>query len=230
MNRRHRIEVDVAEDPGKAEKVLALQPAGGGPFEDADSKLVLAGVKVRRQVKFRGGKAVLAVAHIVSVAPEGEAALHPLERDAERASLCKVSLHGSRDPEIFHIGSRGVKLLRDLSGHEVFPAVPGVLIVDIGWDIISLHLDMGGNADVRPAAAVKSRRFKALGRIRRARGIGKLPQTVQGITQRGRTRLSGKLLPAFLQFLLCGKHDMVRVRGEAVFLKDLRVLHDVHGK
>ena len=183
MGTGDRIQVNVPENTGEAEKVLALKPAGGSPFKDTHSKFVEARPDESCQVKFRRGKAVLAVADILSVAPQGKTALHSLEGNDQGTSLVQIVLHGCRDREIFYIGRRGIIVLRNLAGNDILPAVPGILIIDIGGNIIPFHLNMGRDTDVRPCAAVIREGFKACGRVRRLFRIGKLPEAVQGIAQ-----------------------------------------------
>ena len=223
MGAGNRIEIDIAEDPAEAEKVLALQPAGGSPLEDPHGQLVFSRCEKGCQVKFRGGKAVLAVADIVPVAPEGETALHALEGDDERTSLLQQGLHGLRKGKIFHIGSRGIKMFRDLTGNDILAAVPWILIIDIGRDIIAFHLDMGRDPYVRPCTAVIGGRLEAGRRVRRLIRIGKLPQTVQGTAKNRVSGCSRGLLSPSLQLRFICKKDMVRVRRKAVLLKDGRI-------
>ena len=95
MHFGHRIQIDIAENARKPVEILIFEPAGGRPLEDLHGKLVAAFRKIRRQLKFRRGKTVLAVPDIRSVEPEREARLHPLKRNIDRPPL-----HGFRHCEI----------------------------------------------------------------------------------------------------------------------------------
>jgi len=181
MGLRHCVQIDIPENAGEPVEILALQPAGRRPFEHTDRELVLPFTQIGGQVKLGGGKAVLAVSNIAAVAPQGKTALHPLERDQKRASLRKIRLHALRHPEVLHIRGGRIKLFRDLTRYDVLPSVPGILVIDIGRDIIPLHLDMGGHTDGRPCVAVKREGFKAFRRVCRPGGIEKTPRSVQGM-------------------------------------------------
>ena len=117
-------------------------------------------------------------------------------------------------------------MFRDLSRNEILAAVPGILIIDIGRDIIAFHLDMGRNPDIRPCTAVIRDRLKAGRRVRGLLGIRNLPQTVQGIAEYRISCCSRRLLRPPLQLLFVRKKDVVRMCRKTVFLKNGRIRRD----
>ena len=64
------IEIDAAEDAAEAEEILILQPGRAAALVDLYAQPVAGGMNVGAQVKFRGGEAVLTVAHKVAVEPK----------------------------------------------------------------------------------------------------------------------------------------------------------------
>ena len=162
-----RIKVNVPVDAGEAEEVLVLQPAGGGPFEDLAGQLVLPAPYIGRQVEFRRGKAVFAVAHIAAVAPEGQTALCASEADEDF-----FTFHKFRQTEITYIAAHRICPRGHLAGRDLLSAVPGILDVDIGRPVPgspdrirpvqTFHLDMGRHMDVIPGPAVKGSLLKPL--------------------------------------------------------------------
>ena len=93
VDRRDGVQEYLPEDAGETEEVLILHPAGVGVLEHLGGQLVLTGNQVLRQLELRGGEAVLTVAHVVPVAPHGQAALRALEGD-ENPHSCHILRQG----------------------------------------------------------------------------------------------------------------------------------------
>ena len=108
---RQGIEEDAAKDAGEADEVLVLKPGAGGEAEDPHGQDVLAVFECVGERKIRGGEAVLTVADVAAVEPEGKAALHALEGDAHR-----VVPEALGQGEGGHIVHDGVKVRRHLAG------------------------------------------------------------------------------------------------------------------
>ncbi|MNV83092.1 hypothetical protein D3C71_1768720 [compost metagenome] len=87
MNGRGRIQVHVAENAAEPPEILILQPTGITPAVYFDRKLVLAVSQIRREVEFRRGEGVLAIADKLPVHPDVEGGLHALEADEYGTAL-----------------------------------------------------------------------------------------------------------------------------------------------
>ena len=145
MGIRDCVQIHIAEEPGKAVKILVLAPAAGCPLERLDRKLVPALSQILCQFKLRRGKAVLAVSHELPVQPDSQSALRSLEGDEQ--PLFPHSLWYGKH---FHIASHRIEMLRDLSRPDILMPFPWILGIDIPRDPVSLHLDVRGHADVIP--------------------------------------------------------------------------------
>ena len=173
MYNGYGIEIHIPENTGKTEEILILAPAAGAPFEHLCCQLVFPLLQIGSQIELRGGKAVLTVPHIAAVTPQSKSAFHPLERDIHRLPL---PFFGHL--KIFHIACHRIKALGNLSRKRLFSSVPGILYIGILGRVVSLHLNMCRNADIRPAPAVAFRFLEVLYHGLIIRGIGKLPQPV----------------------------------------------------
>lgn len=97
---------------------------------------------IRRQVKFRGGKAVLGIADEVAVAPDIQCLLGPLKADADA-----LPAQPFIEIELPQIAADGGVVPVDLRRAQIAAAVPrveGVGVLDLA---IALQLDMPGHAD-----------------------------------------------------------------------------------
>ena len=173
------IEIDRAEQTRKTEKVLIFQPGGTAVLVHLDTQAVAGLPDIRRQVKFRGGKAVLGVADKLPVAPDKQRLLGTLKADADALPaqpLVQVKLP--------HIAADGGIVPVDLRRAQIAAAIPrveGVGVLDLA---VALQLDMPGHAD-----RAEGREIRVLAvEIRRAGGgagaVGKAPAAVQALAQR----------------------------------------------
>ena len=67
MRSRDRIQIDIAENTRKPEKVLILAPTACRPFPHAHRQLVLALLQIRRKLKLGCVKGILAVSDEAAV-------------------------------------------------------------------------------------------------------------------------------------------------------------------
>ena len=174
MNLRDGVEPDAAEDAREPVKVLVLAPAGSGPLEHLGCQLVDAGLDIGGQVKGVGREAVLGVAHIAAVEPEGHAALHALKLHPQG-----LVLHGLGQFKVLDVACHRIEPLGDLPRADVLPAIPGILGVGILRQVIALHLDVGRHADFIPQRAVVVLFFKAGDGAGIVFRVGEFPQPVQ---------------------------------------------------
>ncbi len=209
---RQDVKKDAAENAGEAVKILILEPAARGPLVHADSQAVPACPQRPGKRKVRGGEAVLAVAEPDAVEPEGKAAFYPLERDVR---LFAKEAFGKG--EFGHIIRYRVKNAGHFAGVQFFLGVPGILGVDIGGFVVTLHLDMSRDADAVPGRDVIVLAPEALGRIGGLFRVMKFPDAVQAHAE---TALPRRELG------LIAEGSMVRVCGEPVFGKGRRVPDD----
>lgn len=80
------VEEHGAEDTREPEEVLVLNPGGAGPLVHLHAQPVALFPEVGGQIEVGGGKAVLSVTDELSVEPEIEGLLHPLEADTDLLS------------------------------------------------------------------------------------------------------------------------------------------------
>ena len=201
---------NAAEQAGKPEKILILQPAANIPAVHAAGQLVFAVGQVRGQLKFGGGEGIRGKAHVMTVEPYRHAAFRSL-----KAHQHTLPAHGFRQEKILDIAGDGVIAARNFSEGHVLHAVPGVLHIDVLGRSVALQLNMGGNADIRPASAVIAAALKAGNDLFFVAGVKELPQAVQRLAQAG---------GATQQLLHAGEGNMVGMRRKPVFRKVSRVL------
>ena len=172
------VEVDRAEDAEEPEKVLIFQPVAAAALVDLDAQTVFALPEAGRQVKIRGSKAVLAVAHKLPVAPAVEGPLDALERDAD--PLAPESLVQDKG---FDIAAHGGVVPGNLGRADGVTAIPGIHGVDVLNLTVALQFDVAGDGDFTEAL----QRGVRLPEISRPLGgtaaVGKLPGTVQALTE-----------------------------------------------
>ena len=200
------IEHDVPEQAGEAHEVLILDPAAGAPAIDAAGELVFPGHEEIRQLEVVRGERIGAEADVLPVEPDGDAALRALEGDEHAPAL-----HGLRQREGLHIAGDRVELLGHIAHLECLAPVPGILHVGVLRHAVALHLDVRGHGDVRPAAAVVIRRFKAGNDLPGVLRTEELPQPGKGQPQAAFPRC--RLLPA-------GIGDVVGMCAHAVFREE----------
>ena len=210
------IQIDVAENAGEAHEVLILQPASRAPTLNAAGELVFAFNEVLSQLKVAGRKGIRREADVVSVQPDGDAALRALEGDKET-----LADHLFRHKKRLDIAGDGVIFLRNLADLHALEAVPRILHVGILRNAVSLHLDMCRNADIRPAAAVKIRRLKAGNHLTCVQRVMEFPKSIERIAQAGFT--TGKLLHV-------GVSHMIGMCRDPVFFKEHGILEFAHVK
>ena len=198
-----RVEEHIAEQTGKAHEILILDPAAGAPTHHLAAELVFAGNEVGRQLEVAGRERIGREADVVAVEPDDDAALRALEGD-EHAPAGKAL----RQKEMLAVAGDGVEIPGDFADLDILPAVPGVLHVAVLRHAVALHLDVGGDGDVRPAAAVVVGRFKAVDGLAEIQCVVELPQAVQGEAQAGF---------ACGPFRARGVGNVVRVCRNAVF-------------
>ena len=208
---RQRAEPNTAENTRKAIEILILKPAARRPLEHAHGELVLPLAQRCAQIKLRGIEAVLAVAEVLPVEPEGKAALHALEEHMQLPAAQPLR-HGEEADIVRH----GVEELRHLAGLQVLLRVPGVLGIHVGGLVVPFQLDMRGHADRVPAAHVVVGGPEALRRGVDIFGVVELPHAVE--TEAQAALPQGELLRA-------AEHKVVGMGGQTPVGKHGRVLH-----
>ena len=196
------IEEHRAEDAGKAEEVLVLQPGGGGSLVHLDAQAVAGFVHKGGQVKVGRGEGILAVADELPVAPAVKRGLDALERDAHPPAAQR-----GREVELGHIAADGAILPGDPGRGQLLQGVPRVEGVDVLQLAVALRFDVAGHGDGTERRKVGVRRVKP-GRARGGAGApGKAPAAVKRLD---------RLLPVHIK-------AVVRVGGQAVDREDGRV-------
>ena len=141
MQLRLREQLHRAEQTTHAPEILIFQPAAGGKAVHLHGQGVLAGMDGGGHVKFSRGKGILGVADINAVAPDGGGAVGTIQA---QVAACPAF----RQSETTLILPDGVIILRNLTGMQLFVAVPRVLGVDVMGRAVgltgllqALHLD-----------------------------------------------------------------------------------------
>ena len=203
------IQHHTAENAAEPKKVLIFQPGGTAVLVNLHTQPVPLFSDVGRQVKIGGCKAVLSIAHKLTVEPHKKGPFHPLKPDADEFSQqarCQI-----KGPDIAsHTGMVPVNF-RWAKLRSSIPGVQGVDVLDLP---IALQLNMawhwnGAKLRIVEALLPEVRRTKA--------GIpapGKFPASVQGLIQRRNS---------LFQLLLCGIAQMVRMGIQPVDPEYLRV-------
>ena len=217
---RQHIHENAAENAGKAEEVLVLKPAARRPLEHPHGQAVFALAEGVRQPEVRRAEAVLAVAEVNAVQPQGKAAFHPLERDAHLLPP-KVLGQGEEADIVRHRVEDG----RHLAGLQLLGCVPGVLGVHIGWPVVTLQLDVRRHADAVPVGQVVVRQPEALGGLGRPRRIMKMPHAVKLLPQAGFTRGELLLIAAGGKVRVCREPPLIEYGGIADGLLKTVVQH-----
>ena len=174
------IEIDAAENAAEAEEILILQPGCAAALVDLYAQPVAGGMNIGGQIKFRGGEAVLTVAHKVTVEPHIHGLLHALKADAHR-----VLQKGFLQVKTGDIAAYGIVPPVDVRRPEFRVAVPVVELVDVLDLIVALGLHVAGNLDGVKVGVVKIRLPEVGGAAFRVFAPAEAPEPVQGLPQGG---------------------------------------------
>ena len=131
------VEKDTAENTEEPEHILILQPSRAAVLVDLHAQAVAGLLEIRRQVKVRGGEAVLGIAHELSVEPEVKRLLHSLKGDADRFSQKRRG-----QIKLPYIAAHRRVVPVDLGRTQRRMAVPRVQRVDVLDLTIALQLDV----------------------------------------------------------------------------------------
>ena len=149
-----------AEQAAHAPEILILQPAAGGETVHLHGQGVLAGMDGGGHVKFRGGEGILGVADVNAVAPDGGSAVRAVQA---QIAACPIFRQG----ETALVLPDGVIILRNLTGVQLFVAVPRVLGVDVMGRAVglagllqALHLDEARHRQGIPIRERRSQVFR----------------------------------------------------------------------
>ena len=111
-------------------------------------------------VKFSGGEGILGVADVNVIAPDGGSAVRAVQA---QVTACPVFRQGKATLVL----SDGVIVLRNLTGVQLFVAVPRVLGVDVMGRAVglagllqALHLDEAGHGQSVPLREGRSQVFR----------------------------------------------------------------------
>ena len=172
------IEEHRTENAREPEEVLVLDPGGAAPLVHFHAQAVDAVPEAIRQLKVRGGEAVLGIAHKLPVAPQVQGLLHPLEADADPLAP-QAFVQG----EVQGVAAHGGVVPVDLRRAQGAQAVPGVHGIDVLQLTVALELDMSGGPDGTKAGKVRvlpPEIGRAGGRVG---AVGEPPFAVQGLAQ-----------------------------------------------
>ena len=140
MDRRFGVQVHRAEEAGKAEEILVLDPGRAGALVHLHAQAVVRLPNVWGQIELRRREAVLGVAHEPAVEPDIDGLLRPLEADAH-----PLAPQAGVQVELPDIAAHRVVLPIDLGRAQLSPAVPGVEGVDVLDLAVPLSLHVTGN-------------------------------------------------------------------------------------
>ena len=139
-----------AEQAAHAPEILILQPAAGGETVHLYRQGIFAGVDGGGHVKFSGSEGILGVADVNVIAPDGGSAVRAVQA---QIAACPAFRQG----ETALVFPDGVIILRNLTGVQLFMAVPRVLGVDVMGRAVglagllqALHLDEAGHGQGVP--------------------------------------------------------------------------------
>ena len=139
-----------AEQAAHAPEILIFQPAAGGETVHLYRQGIFAGVDGGGHVKFSGGEGILGVADVNVIAPDGGSAVRAVQA---QIAACPAFRQG----ETALVFPDGVIILRNLTGVQLFMAVPRVLGVDVMGRAVglagllqALHLDEAGHGQGVP--------------------------------------------------------------------------------
>ena len=187
-----------AEQAAHAPEILIFQPAAGGETVHLHRQGIFAGADGSSHVKFSGSEGILGVADVNVIAPDGGGTVRTVQ---PQIAACPAFRQG----ETALILSDGVIVLRNLTGVQLFVAVPRVLGVDVMGRAVgpagllqALHLDKAGHGQGIPVRERSSQVFR----------IAEVPRAVQADGQR--------------QFG-AGLVGKVGMEGQAVLLENFRV-------
>ena len=205
----YTVQIYISIDTGKTEEVLILHPAAGTPLEYHHSQFIFTRNQIRCQFKFRWGKRILAVTHIVAVAPQSHAAFHTLERDTNL-----LPSHSLRHFKIFHIASYRIKAGRNLTWHYILVTIPRILHIHIHGSIIALHLQMCRHRNHIPVVTIIICPVKTCRNQAWILCIEKLPMPLQAF-----------LVTGFLPFCLAliPINHMIRMCRKTIFFIECRI-------
>ena len=171
MHRGLRIETHFPEKAAEAPEILILNPTAGTKAENLHSQLVFTGNKIWGQVEVCRRKAVLTVAHIVSIQINRQRRFRTLEGN-------KGILPVLRQGKIFDIGTNRILAPGHLPRLHCLMPIPGISLIRVLGAAIAFQLPMGWHMDSLPATAVIIRCFKPQGTLAEIFGIAEMPQSV----------------------------------------------------
>ena len=187
-----------AEQAAHAPEILIFQPAAGGETVHLYRQGIFAGVDGSSHVKFSGSEGILGVADVNAVAPDGGGTVGTVQA---QVTACPAFRQG----ETALVFPDGVIVLRNLTGVQLFVAIPRVLGVDIMGRAVglagllqALHLDEARHGQGVPVRKGCSQVFR----------IAEVPLAVQADGQ------------GQFQAGLVGKMGM---EGQTVLLENFRV-------
>ena len=146
----------------------------------------------------------------MTVQPDGDAAFRALEGDKDA-----LADHLRRHKERLDIAGDRVVLLRDFANFHLLIAVPRILHVGILRRTVSLHLDMRRNMDIRPAAAVVIRRFKARDDLTGVQRMVEFPKPIKRLAQAGLS--TGKFFHVRISHMVGMRRDPILLEECGVF-------------
>ena len=138
--------------------------------------------------------------------------------DSDKETLAD---HLFRHKKRLDIAGDGVVFLRNFADFHRLIAVPRILNVGVLRRAVALHLDVRRDVDIRPAAAVKIRRFKAGNHLTCVQRVMEFPKSIERIAQAGFT--TGKLLHV-------GVSHMIGMCRNPVLFKEHGILEFAHVK
>ena len=178
MHRRFGVQVYRAEHAGEAEKVLVLDPCCTAALVHFHADAVAGFFDVRRQVKFRGGKAVLGIAHELAIAPQVHGLFHPLEADAY-----PLPAQPGIQIKFPRIAADGVIVQIHLRRPQRTASIPRVQRVGVLQLTIALGLHMARHTDGTKARKIRSFAPEIRRALGRATAPYKAPHAVQRLAQ-----------------------------------------------
>ena len=198
MQLRLREQLHGAEQTAHTPEILIFQPASGGKAVHLHGQGIFAEMDGGGHIEFRGGKGVLGIADVNVIAPDGGGAVRAVQ---PQVAACPVFRQG----KAVLILPDGIIVLRNLTGVQLFVAVPRVLGIDVMGRAIgmagllqALHLDKTRHGQGIPVRKGRSQVFR----------IAESPFAVQADGQE--------------QFRACLVRKM-GVEGQAILLENFRV-------
>jgi len=117
-----------------------------------------------------------------------------------------------------------IEPLRRLARLDHLLAIPGILDIDVLWEIVALGLDRAGHTDVRPLVAIVIELFESRHGFSRAVSIGKFPQAIEGMAERIFTGQGG--LARWISMVVgMGRQSIVGKKTQVIDFLDVECCH-----